>query len=180
MKRQIIGSLLGAIAIFLWQFLSWAALGVHSTEQQYTSAQDEILQFLADQNLEEGHYFLPTVQEGSTAEQEQALMEQSAGKPWAMVSYHESFNISMGMNLVRGFTIDFVAVFLLVWILMRFETLDIKNAVMAALAVGFIGYLTIPYLNSIWYEIPTLGYIIDVIISWSIVGAILGWYLRRP
>lgn len=179
MKRQIIASLLGALVLFIWQFLSWAALNVHGSEQQYTPAQDEILQFLSEQNLQEGHYFLPTVPPGSSAEEEQSLMESSAGKPWARVSYHSSLDIGMGMNMIRGFVIDFVSVFLLVWILLRFETLDIKNAVMASLAVGFISYFTIPYLNSIWFEIPTLGYLIDAIVSWSLVGALLGWYLKR-
>jgi len=75
--------------------------------------------------------------------------------------------------------VDLAAAFLLVWLLMNFRELNLKNAVLASLAVGGIAYLTIPYLNSIWYEGSTTGYIIDWIAQWGLVGVWLGWWLPR-
>jgi hypothetical protein len=45
--------------------------------------------------------------------------------------------------------------------------------------VGGIGYLTIPYLNSIWFDNNSMGYLIDWLVQWGVVGAWLGWWLTR-
>ena len=178
MKKQLIATLVGGIILFLWQFLSWSMLNVHASEFKYTANQDKIMETLS-QNLEEGSYFLPGVPPGSTPEAEQAAMEANIGKPWALISYHRSMQMSMGMNMIRGLAADLVAVFLLVWLLMRCARLDMKTIVLSALAVGATGYLTIPYLNSIWFETNSIGYLIDTVVQWGLVGAWLGWWLPR-
>jgi hypothetical protein len=178
MKKQLIATLVGAIIVFIWQFLSWTTLNVHGSEYKYTANQDKIIEALT-QNLEEGSYMLPQYAPGSTPEQQKAFMESSAGKPWATVSYHKSFDGSMGMNMFRGFVVDLVAVFLLVWLLLKFANLDFKTTLLASWAVGAIGYLTIPYLNSIWFETNTMGYVIDLVAQWGLVGAWLGWWLTK-
>jgi hypothetical protein len=179
MKKQLIASLVGALILFIWQFLSWSLLNVHGAEMKYTPNQDKIMEFLTQQNLEDGTHFMPTAPPGSTQEEHQALMENSIGKPWATVSYHKAFNANMGMNMFRGFAVDLVAVFLLIWLLLKITNLDFKTALLASLAVGAIGYLTIPYLNSVWFEGNTVGYIIDTVAQWGLVGVWLGWYLAR-
>ena len=178
MKKHLIATVVGALILFIWQFLSWSVLNVHGAENAYTANQDEILQFLS-QNLEEGEYFLPTTAPGASADEYQALMENSIGKPWAKISYHAAMEMNMGFNLIRGFIIDFIAVWLLVWVLLKFAELDFKTALLTSLAVGFIGYLAYPYLNSIWFEGSTFGYLIDVVVQWGLLGSWLGWYLNK-
>ena len=178
MRKQITASLVAALILFIWQFLSWSLISVHGSEMQYTPNQDAILEYLSE-NLEEGSYFLPTVRPGATAEEMEAAMQEAEGKPWAQISYHSVLENNMGLNLVRGFVVDIVAAFLLVWLLLKIETLTFSTAITASLAVGFIGYLTIPYLNSIWFESETWGYLIDTIVQWGLIGGWLGWYLTR-
>lgn len=178
MKKQLIATLVGAIIVFVWQFLSWAMLNVHGAEYKYAANQDTIMQVLS-RNLEEGGYMLPQPAPGSTPEQHKAFMESSQGKPWASITYHKSFDGNMGMNMLRAFVVDFVAVFLLVWLLLKFANLDFKTALLGSLAVGAIAYLTIPYLNSIWFETNTMAYLIDLVVQWGLTGAWLGWYLTR-
>ncbi len=178
MSKKIIATLVAGIILFLWQFLSWSMLNVHGSEMQYTDKQDTIMQVLS-QNLKEGNYYLPNVAPGSTTEQQQAAMEAGAGKPWASISYHESMNTAMGMNMFRGFAIDLLAAFLLIWLLMKITNLDFQTALTSSVAVGLIGYLTIPYLNSIWFETSSMGYLVDCIAQWGLVGAWLGWFLPR-
>src|SRR5678816_1381218 len=60
MKKWIIGSLVGALIVFAWQFLSWTMIGIHSGEEKYASAQDQVLSALSSSNLEDGMYMLPT------------------------------------------------------------------------------------------------------------------------
>ena len=178
MSKRIIATLVGAVLLFIWQFLSWSLLNVHAAEQMYTPNQDRILEFLGGQ-LEEGHYFLPTVPPGTSQEDAQAAMEAAAGQPWATISYHSAMENTMTMNLIRGFAIDLVSVFLLVWLLLNMAKLNFSTALLASLAIGIIGYLTIPYLGAIWFKTPSLGYLIDAVVGWGLVGVWLGWYLNR-
>ena len=179
MKKQLIASLVGGLIIFIWQFLSWSILNIHGAEFQYTASQDKIMECLVQQNLEEGAYFIPQAPTGSTSQEEQAFMESSLGKPWATISYHKAMSMNMGMNMFRGFVVDVVAVFLLVWLLLKITNLNFNTPLLASLAVGAMGYLTIPYLNSIWFETNTIGYIIDTVVQWGLIGAWLGWWLNR-
>jgi hypothetical protein len=178
MKNQLIGTLVGAILLFVWQFLSWSMLNVHGNEFQYTENQDAIMEVLS-QNLKTGSYFIPGVAPGTSMEEEQAYMQSQIGKPWAQIHYHESFDTAMGMSLFRGFGIDLVAVFLLVWMLSKMSNLMFSNALLSSLAVGIIAYLTIPYLNSVWFDSDSWAYLIDAIVQWGLVGTWLGWWMTR-
>jgi F0F1-type ATP synthase assembly protein I len=179
MAKQIVAVLVSALILFLWQFLSWSILGVHQSEFKYTPNQDKILAALSEHLSEAGVYMIPGVPPGSSFEQEQALMESHAGQPWASVNYRKSYNPAMGMNLVRGFVADVLAAFFLVWLLMRLQQRNFRNILLGALSVGLIGYLTIPYLNSIWFETNSMGYLLDAAAQWGLVGLWLGWWLPR-
>jgi hypothetical protein len=179
MTKQVIAVLVSAIILFLWQFLSWSVLGVHQSEFKYTPNEEKILEFLAETLGEEGTYMLPGVPPGTSMEQEQALMQAHEGKPWAHISYHQSMSMAMGMNLVRGFAADLFAAFLLVWLLLKFEDRKLSTILTASIAVGLTGFLTISYLNSIWFETSSLGYLIDTVVQWGVVGLWLGWWLPR-
>ena len=178
MKKTLIGTLVGGLILFFWQFLSWSLLNVHGAETAYTPNQEKIMAFLSE-NIEEGSYMLPTVPPGASEAEFNQLNESSMGKPWAQISYHNSRDMNMGMNLLRGLVIDFLAIFLLCWILLKMARLDFSTALLSSLAVGAIAYLTIPYLNQIWFEGNTTGYIIDLFAQWGLVGVWLGWWLPR-
>jgi len=180
MNKQLIGTLVVGLILFFWQFLSWQALNLHSAEMKYTPKQDQIMAALDGLGLEPGTYAIPQHDPAITDTKEiEAHYKSFEGKPWAQVSYKENWTMSMGMNMFRGFVIDLVAAFFLIWILMKFENRDMKNCIMASLAVGVIGYLTIPYLNSIWFQGNTLGHIFDAIVPWALSGVFLGWLLNR-
>ena len=43
MKNRIIAALVGGIIIFLWQYLSWSAMGIHKGDMKYHAKQTEIM-----------------------------------------------------------------------------------------------------------------------------------------
>lgn len=179
MKKQIIATLVGGLILFIWQFLSWAMIPIHKSVYGYTPNQDKILEVLEQNLAEEGEYHLPYPAPGTSHEQAEAEMMARVDKPWASINYHKSMNMNMGMNMFRGFAIDLVSAFLLVWLLMKFQTLNLMTAVQSSIVVGIIGYLTIPYLYSIWFETKSIEYLIDAVVQWGLVGAWLGWWLPR-
>jgi len=177
-SKQIIGILVGAFIIFIWQFLSWAMLNIHGNETQYTPNQDKLLEILG-QNLEEGNYFLPTYPQDASAEERTEAETAALGKPWAQIKYRKAFSLNIGFNLFRCFTVDLFVMFLLVWILMKFANPSFMDIFLSTLFVGIIGYGTLPYTNSIWFEDNTISYLIDCFVQWGLVGAWLGWWLNR-
>ncbi|MFN0015134.1 MAG: hypothetical protein ACKVU2_11360 [Saprospiraceae bacterium] len=179
MKKQLIATLVGGIILFVWQFLSWSMLGVHKDEFMYTPNQDTIMANLTQTLGKEGIYMLPNVPPGTSHEEHERLMEGFVGKPWASVAYHESFEGNMGIYMARAFSADLLALFLLVWLLLKFANLNFKTTLLASLAVGGIGYLTTSYLNSIWFETNSMGHLIDTVAQWGLAGAWLGWWLNR-
>ncbi|MEL6561458.1 MAG: hypothetical protein AAFQ94_24935 [Bacteroidota bacterium] len=179
MKKLLVGALVGGLILFIWQFLSWSLLNIHLPEMQYTPAQDDIMEVLSGAGLEDGGYFIPTVPEGASMEEMEVAQQEAMGKPWATITYHKSFELNMASNLTRGFTIDFLAVLLLCWIFGKFRELNMSSVLLSCLAIGFIGFLTIVYLENIWFEVRTMGYLIDTVVSWGVVGFWLGFWLPR-
>lgn len=179
MKKNIIGIGVGALILFIWQFLSWGLVGIHNSQMAYTENQDAIIEALSENLTEKGTYFVPRAPVGASQEEMQAINDANLGKPWALVQYNPSLSNNMGSNMARGLIIDILAVFLLSWILSQMAQLDMKTAVMTSVAIGIIGYLSISYLNSVWFEGNTIPDLIDAIVSWGIIGAWLGWWLPK-
>lgn len=179
MKKIIISGLVGSLVLFIWQFLSWAALGLHYDQMAYSPKQDQILESINAIDIEEGDYFIPQAPPGSSNEEMIAMQEKHLGKPWVRVSYRKNLQNNMATNMLRGWAISFIAALLFCWLLMNFKEINIKKSILGAVSVGIIGYLVNPYLSSIWFEGNSFPDLVDAIVPWAIIGAFNGWYLNR-
>ena len=183
MKKTIIGSLVGAIIIFLWQFLSFAAVNLHKPAQQYTDKQDAIMSFLNSQGMQEGGYFMPGLPETATRSEMEAAMKATDGKPWARIEYHnkaENNTNAMIMNMVRGLLVNIVIVFLFCWLVGKINNPGFGTILGGALAVGMISFLNQPYTIFIWYKsFDILATFLDAVVMWGLAGIWLAWWLRR-
>lgn len=181
MKKTLIGAIVGAIILFLWQFVSWTAIGLHRSAEAYTPRQDSILQYLGTQLTEEGTYFLPTTPDGASKEEQEKLYETMDGKPWAQIAYHKSMNMNMGVNMARGFTIDIVILLLVCWLFKQMSAPSFSTIVAAMIVIGLIGFFNGAYTMHIWFQTRDLtAHLIDALASWGLTGLWLGWWLRRP
>jgi len=180
MKKILIGSIVGGLIIFIWQFISFAAVDLHKPAHQYTDKQGAISSFLNSQGLKEGGYLLPSVPEGTTWSDHDKAMQAAAGKPWMIIEYHQTMDTGMTMNMIRGFLVDGIAVFLLCWIISKMAAPSFGTIFGASLAVGIIAFLFGPYTNSIWYKWADIwAYLADAVVAWGLTGLWLGSYLRR-
>lgn len=183
MKKAIIGSLVGAVIIFIWQFLSFGLINFHRPAQQYTEKQDAIMDFLNKQGLKEGGYIMPMPPETATTSEMQAAMEDTDGKPWAKIEYHNEAKNStsdMTMAMIRGFVVDFIVVLLFCWLITKMAAPSFRTIFTSALATGLIAFLIQPYTGNIWYHFFDIwAYFFDAIVSWGLAGVWLGWWLTR-
>lgn len=176
MKKLIIGALVGALLLFFWQFLSWTVLNIHGSNMAHTPNQDAILEVL-NENLSTGDYYVPRPPDEASSEEQEAFFESRMGKPWALISYRESFEVNMGMSMFRGYLANFFAVLLLCWLLLKIDLLTFKTALLGSLFVGLIGYSTISYISGIWFEFNTMPDLLDAVVQWGLCGLWLGYYL---
>lgn len=182
MKKWFIGSLVGAVLMFGWQFLSWTVLRLHEKEARYTPAQDSVLSYLSGTLSEDGIYMIPTVPPGSSANAGMELGKQMDGKPWATIMYKKAYDNDMMMPLIRGFLIDLFLVFSLIYILSRGGTPTGMRIFAGSVAVGLLTFLWGPYTMHNWFQTPTetlMGHLIDSLACWGLAGLWLAWWLRR-
>ena len=173
MKRQLLFSLIGAVVIFVWQFLSFAMPNFHKSAMEYTPLQDEILQKLDEIGLEEGMYIIGMPDPSLSSDEMRAAMKDYEGKPWGVLNYQMNNSTDMVMPMVRGFIICFVIAFLLFWIFLQQKEATLKNRLFISLAVGMIGFFFVPYTGFIWFREPDIwAYLADAIVPWSILGFI--------
>jgi hypothetical protein len=179
MKKLLVGSIVGGIIIFVYQFVSWAAMNLHHASQEYTPKQDSIMAYLNTQFSEDGSYLMPNYPKGMTHEEMEKQMEATKGKPWAQIQYHKALNVDMGMNIIRGLLADIIMVGLLCWILMKLPASRPGLVLTVCLLTGIIVFINSPYTIHIWYPKADIWmHFADAILSWLLCGLWLGWYLR--
>ena len=182
MKKWLIGSLVGAILVFAWQFLSWTVIQLHNAEAKYTPSQDSILSYLSSTLKEDGIYMLPTVPPGASMDESEALGKKMDGKAWATVMYKTAYSHNMARPMIRGFLIDLFLVFCLIYILTRAGTPTATRIFAGSVALGVVTFLWGPYTAHNWFQTPTetlTGHLIDSLAAWGLAGLWLGWWLNR-
>lgn len=180
MKKTLIGSIVGGILIFIWQFLSWTVLNNHGKAMQYTPKQDSIMAYLNTQFSEDGAYALPRTPDGASMEECKKQMQDAIGKPWATISYHKSMKDNMGSAMIYNLLVNIIAVWLLCWILSGITLNTFGKTFMASLFTGLIIFLQGSYVMHIWYETFDIwAHLADYVISWGLVGLWLGMWLNR-
>ncbi len=173
MKRQLLFSLIGAVVIFIWQFISFGMPNLHNPGHGYTPLQGEILQKFQELGLEEGMYVLGMPDPSSTRAEQEATMASFEGKPWAVINYQMNNSMDMIMPMVRGFLVCFVISFLLFWVFQQQKEASLKNRLFLSMAVGLIGFFFVPYTRFIWFKEPDIwAYFADGIVPWLILGFI--------
>lgn len=180
MMRQLIGAAVAGLLLMVWQTLSHTALNLHAAQEQYTPAQDTILQVLSSHLTASGQYFMPGLPPGASMEDYEALTAKSMGKPYASVLYHPQMEYSMTANLLRGLATNLLLAALLVWLLQRLRVRSFLGILGACLAIGFMAFCFYPYPGFIWYQTPGIWTeLLDGLAAFGLAGLWLGWWMPR-
>jgi lipopolysaccharide export LptBFGC system permease protein LptF len=180
MKKLLIGAIVGGILVFAWQTLSWTVLDLHGKEYRQAKNQDSIMSYLNSQFSEDGQYMIPREAESASSKEMEEFQKNMMGKPWAVVSYHKSYNTDMMMNIIRGLLVSIVSALFVCWVLMKQSPSSFGTTFISSVLIGLAGYLFIPYSNQIWFQTPGgMTNMIDALVSWGLCGIWLGWWLNR-
>jgi hypothetical protein len=173
MKKHIYFSIFAGLILFVWQFLSHAALNFHEKGQQYTDKQDTLIASLISSGIQEGTYMVPMPKPGSTPEQYEAYAKEQQGKPWAKIVYHESNENDMLMCMLRGFAVDIIIALFFYIALSHMNTSNYSKGMTYGIVIGLITFLYQPYTEFIWYKSHDIyASLLDGIIPWAVIGAL--------
>ncbi len=182
MSRILISSLVGAIILFVFQAASWMALGIHDGSFKYAPGQDAVLTAMAE-NLEEGMYYLPYF-DGTNMTQEEihAAQQANAGKPWAILHYHGSMEMSMAGNMGYGFLIDFFVCLFISLVLVNINVTGFALRMFFVMALAALVALGGPLYQANWFKTPghfLTGELIDILIGYFLAGLWMSWWTGR-
>ena len=173
MKNPIVYTLVGGLVLFVWQFLSFAAINLHGEAQTYTEKDQQILEFLDSIDLEPGMYALgaPSDAERTDPALQEAYLERMEGQPWAQLNYQAAWSSDMTGNLFRSLVMNLLTAFLLFWMMKNLADPTLARRVMLAVFVGWAGFMFFPYSNFIWYKKPDIwAHLIDGTVPFALLG----------
>ena len=175
MKNPVAYMFVGGLVLFIWQFLSFAALNLHGRAQSYTPKSDEIIDFLESIDLEHGMYALgaPSPEERSDPGLQEEYLKRTEGNNWGVLNYQPNWTNNMFPNLGRGLFMNLLTALLLFQVIRGMGDRSLKRRISVAVAVGWMGFMFYPYSNFIWFKNPDIwAHLIDATVPF----VLLGWF----
>jgi hypothetical protein len=184
MKKIILPSLLAAIVVFIWMFISWAVLPWHHTDM-ITIDDQMLINQMKNSLTQPGIYLYP----GEPAEDTDAGMDKwfdqyKAGPLVHFMVYNPQgaewdMAIPMISSLLINFISAFIAAVLLMMTLAQNPTFMRRTifVMLLGLFAGFVG----PFIEWNWWKYPfnyTIVGVIDLCVTWFLAGMVLAWKIK--
>ncbi|MCH7517031.1 MAG: hypothetical protein IIB08_07920 [Bacteroidetes bacterium] len=185
MNRLIVPSLIAAVVVFIWMFISWAVIGWHNIDIKNLPNGDAIAEQMKESINEPGIYIYPGHPEGGDdTDMEEWTSKYKAGPLVNFMVYHPEGSDPMNpMNFIKSFIINFIAAFIAGVLLMMTLAQNpsfwrrVIFVTLLGLFAGFIG----PFMDWNWWSFPT-GYTIvevaDFCLTWFFAGLVLAWRIK--
>ena len=183
--RIIIAALLGAIVMFLWQFVSHMLLPIGEMGFRAPQNEDVVIQAIASGTPASGIYGLPYIdmKDFEDEAKQKAWVEKAKANRFAfvVVSEPQADPASMGPQLGKQFVANLLGALIIAFVLAA-TTWGFGARVLGSLGFGLFGWLLniVPQWN--WYRFPSdfmLGGLLDQGIGWLLAGIPIAWWLGR-
>jgi len=184
--RIAIAALIGAIVIFVWQFLAHMVLPIGMMGFRLPQNEDVVLQAVTTGLPTPGVYLLPSLDPAKMSDEAavKAWSEKATKNPFvfAVVAGTPTGDpMSMGPQLVKQFISNFLAALLAAFVLAATAwTFGLR--VVGALAFGLFGWLSDLVPQMTWYRFPSdfiVGGLLEQGIGWLLAGVGIAWWLGR-
>jgi hypothetical protein len=181
MKKAVIGAFVGAIIVFGWQAFSNMVLPHHESQYKQVPDQEKVINTLSQYIKEDGQYLVPRSNAGASAEEENAFQENLKGKPSALIAFHKSHEMNMGVSAFRSFVTAFICVLIFIWLIGR-NPGNFVSILLKSIGIGFFAFMLVWYNNNIWLQTPwevLRAELIDIMVSFTLLGLWLGYFLKN-
>ena len=187
MKKIVIGGLIGGVILFVWSFLAWVILPLHTPTLHKIANEDAVVSALQPALPDKAVYIFPH-NPGMSADQaaQNAWMEKTRRGPAGLIIYNPAgSDPMMTSQMVIGFIIDILAALLVAWLLTRSTALAssyfgrVAFCGMFAIFAMLFDYLTMWN----WMGYPgdfTIALIVDGLIAWLLAGLGIAAVVKAP
>ena len=183
--RIAVAALLGAIVVFVWQFIAHMVLPIGMMGFHQPQNEDVVLQAVTTGLPTSGIYLLPSMDPAKWNDDAamKAYGEKASKNPsvFAVVNPPPENPMTMTPQLIKQFITNFIGALLAAFVLGA-AAFTFGARVIGALAFGIFGWLmnTVPLWN--WYRFPTdfmVGGFLEQGIGWLLGGFAIAWWLGR-
>ena len=184
MKKIILPSLLAAVVVFIWMFISWTVIPWHNMDMKPINDQALIEQMRASMT-EPGIYLYPGVPEDQSEAGMQKWTDMYKAGPLVhfMVYNPQGAEWEMALPMLSSFLINFISAFIAAALLMMTLAQNpgfmrrVIFVMMLGLFAGFVG----PFVEWNWWKFPfghTIVGVIDLCVTWFLAGLVLAWKIK--
>ena len=184
MNKLIVPSLITAVVVFIWMFISWTLLPWHNVDIK--SIKDQaLLEQMKESLTEPGIYLYPGEPEDESNAAMQGWSDQYKAGPLVhfMVYNPQGTEWDMTMPMIKSFLINFIAAFIAGVLLMMTlaQNPSFWRRVIFVMMLGMFAAFVGPFIEWNWWSFPT-GYsminAIDLCVTWFIAGLVLAWRIK--
>lgn len=186
MKRVILATLLGAITLFAWQFVSWMYLPHHDDKMIKTwPGEAGQIESVLRSFPESGAYHYPGYPKDKQAME--AAFERAKTNPVAnlILVRKEGSDLMSPQRFAMGFAANAIACLIasLVLLTARVGSLNVGRRFFIIFLLGVFASAAIHGPNWVWWQFPdhfTLVVIADVVAGWFLAGLVMALVFKRP
>lgn len=173
MKKNILAVVLGALVVFVWGMISWAALPWHNWTAHQFEDEAAVIQMLESHAPNAGVYWVP-YGEG----------EHEPGKAAAFLNVlPDGWDMNMSKLMIVALLGQILSALIVLLLLRHTSGLNywakVRFVALVGLAIGFISHF--PYWN--WFGFPadyTLVMTLDTLIAWALAGLVMAKFAEVP
>jgi hypothetical protein len=117
-----------------------------------------------------------------SSEEEQKVMQENVGKPWAFVFYHTAMHGMDPMYMVRGFLHAFVAALMVSLVLMNGNWNGFNARFLVSMAFAVFVIVLAPLNNMNWWDMPwsfVRPQVLDMVFGWGLASLWLARYVKK-
>ena len=185
MKKLVIPSLLAAIVIMIWSFISWTQIGWHKIDIENLPNGDALAEQMKESINEPGIYIYPGHPEGGDdADMEEWTNKYKTGPLVNFMVYNPAGTDPMNpMQYIKSIIINFIAAFIAGVLLMMTlaQNPSYWRRVIFVMMLGLFAAFVGPFVEWNWWGFP-LGYtlvnVADYCITWFFAGLVLAWRIK--
>jgi hypothetical protein len=102
------------------------------------------------------------------------------GKPWMFLKYYNNREDVMGMNMIRGFSSNWIAGFIIIYLLNMMGSMSRIKSILTTLGMGLVVFIYVPYTNHIWFpDFDTVMTLSDCLIPFALIGVWNGLFWNK-
>lgn len=186
MMKLLFGSLIGGIILFVWSWLTWTLVPIHSGTIQNINNEEAVVTAMNINMDKKGVYVFPAIPESHDQVAVDEFNQKYQQGPVGMIIYDPQGSDPMPPSqMIIGLIIDLIAAFFTGWFLSR-STAAASTYMSRVVYCGMLGIflaLLSHIVNWNWMNYPldyTTAWTLDTIIGWILAGLGIAAIIKVP